>query len=116
MLWWIMRDDKSIKAIAAAIVMAMAVMAVPVYLTGEPAEERVEHLAGVSEAMIEEHEEEAEVAIMVMALAALATLIALLLQYRSGSKIPFVLAFVLTPCRFSPLPAWKIILIGHAII
>ncbi|MPZ20825.1 MAG: hypothetical protein GEV06_23395 [Luteitalea sp.] len=34
----------------------MALLAVPVYLSGEPAEEAIEHLAGVSEALIEQHE------------------------------------------------------------
>ncbi len=35
------------------------VLVIPVYLTGEPAEEVVEKLAGVSEQMIEQHEESA---------------------------------------------------------
>lgn len=105
MLWGIVRDDKSIRAVSAVIVVAMAVMAVPVYLTGEPAEERVEHLAGVSEAMIEEHEEAAGVAIVLLAVAGLASLAALLLQYRSGSKISFALAFVLTLGAFASM-AW----------
>lgn len=96
MLWGMVRHDKTIRAVAAVIVMAMAVMAIPVYLTGEPAEERVEHLAGVSEAMIEEHEEAAELAIAIMTVAGLASLLALLLQYRSGSKVPFAIAWLLT--------------------
>lgn len=37
-------------------------LAIPVYLTGEPAEESVEHLLGVSEAAIERHEDIAEAA------------------------------------------------------
>ncbi|MFN4254831.1 MAG: T9SS type A sorting domain-containing protein [Saprospiraceae bacterium] len=44
----------------------MALIAIPVFLTGEPAEESVEGLAGVSEAIIEQHEEAAELAIWVM--------------------------------------------------
>ena len=105
MLWGIVRHDKTIRAVAAVIVMAMAVMAIPVYLTGEPAEERVEHIAGVSEAMIEEHQEAAELAIVVMAVAGLSSLIALLLQYRSGSKVPFAIAFALTLGAFAAM-AW----------
>lgn len=34
-----------------------AMIAIPVYLTGEPAEEIIEHLAGRSEEIIERHEE-----------------------------------------------------------
>ena len=45
---------------------AMALVAIPVFLTGEPAEESVENLAGVSEAIIEQHEEAAELAFWVM--------------------------------------------------
>lgn len=105
MLWGMIRYDKTIRAVAAVIVMAMAVMAIPVYLTGEPAEERVEHVSGVSEAMIEEHQEAAELAIVVMAVAGLSSLLALLLQYRSGSKIPFAIAFVLTLGAFAAM-AW----------
>ena len=41
----------------------MAVLTIPVFLTGEETEESVEHLAGVSHDLIEEHEELAEKAI-----------------------------------------------------
>ena len=44
----------------------MALIAIPVFLTGEPAEEAVEGLAGVSESLIHEHEEAAELAIWLM--------------------------------------------------
>lgn len=44
----------------------MGLAAIPVYLTGEPAEETVENLAGISESMIEAHEEAAELAIWLM--------------------------------------------------
>lgn len=45
---------------------AMALIAIPVFLTGDPAEESVEGLAGVSEALIHEHEEAAEWALWLM--------------------------------------------------
>ncbi len=44
----------------------MALIAIPVFLTGEPAEESVEELAGVSEALIHGHEEAAGIAIWLM--------------------------------------------------
>jgi uncharacterized membrane protein len=34
-----------------------ALMTIPVYLTGEPAEETVEHLPGVSEQILDQHED-----------------------------------------------------------
>ncbi|GAA4436936.1 hypothetical protein GCM10023188_30570 [Pontibacter saemangeumensis] len=103
MLWGMVRNQKTIKAVAAAIIIAMTVMAVPVYLTGEPAEERVENIPGISESAIEEHEEAAELAILVMAAAGIASLAALLLQYRSSSKVPFSIATLLTLLAFAAM-------------
>jgi len=48
----------------ALIVCALA--AIPVYLTGEPAEEIVEHLPGVSKAILEQHEDIAQIAFFAM--------------------------------------------------
>ena len=103
MIWGLLKNRNSIKAVAAVIIISMALLAVPVYLTGEPAEERVEHLPGVSEAMIEEHEEAAEVAIWVMAAAGITSLLALLLQYRSTSRIPFAIATTVTLLAFAAM-------------
>lgn len=47
--------------IALGFTVLLALMTVPVYLSGEPAEEIVEDLAGVPHAAIEEHEEIAKV-------------------------------------------------------
>jgi uncharacterized membrane protein len=64
-----------------------AAMAVPVYLTGEPAEHLVEHLQGVSDSVIEAHEEAAEAAfIAVLALGVIA--IGLLVIFRALRPIP----------------------------
>ena len=61
---------------------AAAVLAAPTYLSGEPAEEEVEHLAGVSESRIEAHEEAAKWAAATTALAGAAALLALVLEAR----------------------------------
>ena len=45
-----------------ALAVLMALVAIPVFLSGEPAEESVEHLTGVHESIIEAHEESAEIA------------------------------------------------------
>ncbi len=62
---------------------AMAAVAIPVFLTGEPAEESVEGLAGVSEAIIEAHEEAAELAIWVMEALGLLSLVTLFLGFKN---------------------------------
>ncbi len=64
----------------------VALVTIPVYLAGEPTEEVVEHLPGISESLIEEHEESALVslvAIEILGVLALAGLI----RFR-GSSIP----------------------------
>lgn len=92
MFWGLLRSQKTVKAVASVIIVAMTLMAVPVYLTGEPTEERVENLPGFSETYIEEHEDAAKTAMIAMVVAGIAALAALIMQYRSSSKIPFVVA------------------------
>ncbi len=55
-----------IQKVALATFILMALFAIPVFLTGEEAEETVERLPGISEQLIENHEELAEKAIWLM--------------------------------------------------
>lgn len=82
----ILRKQTAMQQTGAIILMLMAIIAVPVFLTGEPAEESVEHLAGISRRLIHEHEEAAEFAIWLMGLCGILSLGALLLQRRIGIK------------------------------
>lgn len=65
------RRDRGVLLAAAVLLVVAGATAVATNLTGEPAEEAVEHLAGVLEATIEPHEELAEVATVVAVLTAL---------------------------------------------
>ena len=76
----------------------MALAAIPVFLTGEPAEESVEGLAGVSEALIEQHEEAAELALWVMEALGLLSLAAFFLK--ANNKILTGVAFALSLITF----------------
>lgn len=58
-LW---RKSEELKSAALAFFVITALFSVPVYLTGEPAEDVVEPLAGVSKTIIEQHENAAVVA------------------------------------------------------
>jgi uncharacterized membrane protein len=58
---------------------AIALVAVAVYFTGEPAEEAVEKLAGVSERIIEQHEEAAELSTIAMSMFGALALVALVI-------------------------------------
>lgn len=55
------------------------------YQTGEAAEEAVEHMQGISENLIHEHEESAEIALIAMIILGLVSLIALFFAYRKSS-------------------------------
>ena len=63
MLWGIIKKNDHTKSIAAFLLATMALVAIPVFLTGEPAEESVEKISEVSENMISLHEEAAEIGI-----------------------------------------------------
>lgn len=78
--------NDSIKKVALVTFIIMSILTIPVFLTGEEAEESVEHLSGVSENMIEEHEELAEKAIWLMGLLGALSLLSL---YAIVKKISF---------------------------
>jgi beta-lactamase regulating signal transducer with metallopeptidase domain len=73
-LW---RRSSELGKLAVGMLVVIGVVASVVYVTGEPAEEAVENVAGVSEAIIHQHEDAAAIALMfagsigVMSLAAL---------------------------------------------
>jgi len=75
-----------LKRASLGIFVAMALVAVPVFLTGEPAEERIEDLAGVSKGRIEEHEEAARFALIGMELLG-AVALAGLVVFRRAPRI-----------------------------
>lgn len=60
------RRDDAFARFALGFSAALAVVALVVYLTGEPAEEAVENLPGVSDAIIERHEDAALLATIAM--------------------------------------------------
>ena len=73
-------NNSSIKNVALTGFIVAALFAIPVYLTGEPAEESVEDLTGVTETNIHEHEEAAEISIWLIELSGVIALAALILK------------------------------------
>lgn len=57
------RKDRSTTQVAYFLFIIAAIFVIPAFLLGEGAEEAVEHLSGVSEDLIEEHEEAADFAL-----------------------------------------------------
>lgn len=72
------------------LIVALAAVAVVVYLTGESAENAVEHLPGVSEAAIERHEDAAYVATLTFGAAGLLALGTLLVRRGRALGTPLV--------------------------
>lgn len=79
---------------ACVVAIVIASLSIPLYLTGEAAEEAVEHLAGVSEQAIEEHEESAEVGFVAIEILGVLSLIGLALS-RNGRDFPRAFVFLL---------------------
>lgn len=61
--WGLLRSSLPVARVALCIIIAAAVIAIPAFLLGEGAEELIEHLPGISEHLIEEHEESAELSL-----------------------------------------------------
>ncbi len=78
-------NNNSIKKLALAVFVIMSLLTIPVFLTGEGAEETVEHLAGVSENIIKEHGELAEKAIWLMGLLGIFSLINIIVIVKESS-------------------------------
>lgn len=60
------RKSDELKRVAFGLIVLTALLTLPLYFTGEPAEEAVEHLSGVSKATIEVHEDAAKIAFVSM--------------------------------------------------
>lgn len=65
---------------ALLVLIGLAAVVLPVYFTGEPAEEVVEHLPGVAESFIEAHEDAAMVSLVLTMMTGAAAFIALLFK------------------------------------
>lgn len=91
----LMRRDSMIARLALWTSALLGIVAIAVYFTGEPAEETVEHLPGVSESVIEQHEELALVATtMIAAFGVLATGALAVFRQRSLPRWLVVSSFV----------------------
>ncbi len=92
--------NEIIRKVSLATIFGMAILAIPVFFTGEPAEETVEKLPGVLESIIKEHEEAAEIAFWVMmatGAAAFMSYIFLMLQHKiAKTSVALVLLLSIT--------------------
>jgi uncharacterized membrane protein len=98
---FIFRKEPVIKS-ALVLFVGMAIIAIPVFLTGEGAEESVENLPGISEKIIHDHEELAEKAIILMEVLGLFSLIAFVLMMLKSkfSKIVNIIVLIVSIAAF----------------
>ncbi len=92
------RKSGELLNIALIFTVLVALFAIPVYLTGEPAEELVEDLPGISESIMEEHEESAEISFILAEITgavALISLIVLAYSYNYGRKLAILTLMLL---------------------
>ena len=94
LIYGFIRKNESIKILSLYFMIAAALFTIPVYLTGEGTEEIVEKLPGVSEGMIEEHEEMAKIGLIIIIFTGVSALGALLLKKKESLLRPALMLCV----------------------
>lgn len=107
LLYSIIKKQNTGKNTGAFIIVVMALIAIPVLLTGEPAEESIEHLDGISKTLIHDHEEASEKAFWLMEITGVISLLALVLYKTRSAFAPkaFLVAFAFSAITFFAM-AW----------
>ena len=102
LLFGFVSKSDSLKRASLAVFFVLALLTIAVFLTGEPAEERVEKSAGVSKALIEEHEDAAMPALIAMEVTGCIALIGLFVSFRASklANIGFAAALILSVVTF----------------
>lgn len=85
---------------------ALAIAAVTVYLTGEPTQETLESVTGISKGMIEQHEEVALISTILTGVAGALALLALLVSRKSPMPRAIVVAALFTALGLSGVFGW----------
>lgn len=109
-----LKNSHELKRVALGAFVVVSVLAVPAYLTGEPAGDLVENLAGVSPSIIERHEDFAQAAFIAQIVLGIGAL-ALLIVFRKGRPISARLlsAEFLLSIVVSGLMTWTALLGGQ---
>lgn len=86
----LMKRQGVVTSVAHSLLIVAALICIPAFLLGEGAEEIVEHLSGISEDTIEEHEEIAEKAVWLSGILGATSLFCLALKTRAAGLISLV--------------------------
>ena len=82
LMWGYYRRNADVRIAAMLLFVIVALLSIPAYLTGEPAEHMINKLPGVDRKLIHEHEEAAEFAIWIMEALGAASLAGLYFAWR----------------------------------
>ena len=82
-----LRQNRDLAQTGMFALVAIAIITIPVYLTGEPAEEIVEHMPGFSEEILERHEWAALIAIFLTEIVGILALVGLVV-HRPPKEMP----------------------------
>ncbi len=93
--------NRSVEGVALSILVLAALVALPAFLLGEGAEELVEHLSGISEDVIEEHEEGATVAFWLISVVGALSLAALGGLWRTTAWARLMIRLVVVTAVFA---------------
>jgi uncharacterized membrane protein len=94
--WGMLRHNESIQRAALATFFVAALVAIPVFLTGEPSEDAVEHLAGTAAGAIETHEDAAMLSLISVELLGLIAVLSVIRRRTSLSRFVTRAALVMS--------------------
>ncbi len=95
LVYGVISKNNAIKNAAMVTFAVMAILTIPVFLTGEEAEEAVEHLPGVTENIIEKHQELAELAIWLIGVLGILSLMGLYMNLKKMAFSSILISTVL---------------------
>lgn len=93
--WGVSRRSRDLTVAGLAFLVLAALVTIPVYLSGEPAEEIVEGLPGVSEHYVEEHEEAGKWALIALEATGLLALVSLFATRKAAGSRTLPIATLL---------------------
>ncbi|HET6769113.1 MAG TPA: hypothetical protein VFH08_17000 [Chitinophagaceae bacterium] len=94
LLYGFIRKQDQIKSLSLYFMIIAALFTIPVYLTGEGTEEAVENLPGISEGLIETHEEMAKIGLIIILIAGAVALVTVLIKRTASLSRPFLMLCV----------------------
>ena len=104
--WGTFRKNSTLAKAGFVTLIVVALLAVPAFLTGEPAEKVAKALPGVSDPIIEQHEDVAQAALIATTVAGVAALLGLWLARRKAVASWCALAVLLVAFVATGLMAW----------